>query len=92
MLKSHRKPALLLASLSILPLGACSTLGTVTSAASTAESIGHVNPSRNDTCETQKQLAAQSSRIDTIISGKEVVYKPAPCKQVPASQPEQKTS
>jgi hypothetical protein len=40
-----------------------------------AESIGHVAPSKADTCETQKALAAQSSRIDTIVSGKEVVYK-----------------
>ena len=83
--------ALLAASLSTLLLGACSTLTTVTSAASTAESIGHVEPSKADTCETQRKLAAQSSRIDTIINGKEVVYKPSPCK-APASEPEQKTS
>jgi hypothetical protein len=64
----------------------------VTSAAATAESIGHVEPSKGDTCETQRKLAAQSSRIDTIIKGKEVVYKPAQCPKVPASPPEQKTS
>jgi hypothetical protein len=73
-------------------LAACSTLTTVTSAAATAESIGHVEPSKQDTCETQKRLAAQSSRIDTIIKGKEVVYKPAPCKPSPSSEPEPKTS
>jgi hypothetical protein len=77
----------------ILPLAGCSTPITATSASSVAESIGHVEPSKTDTCETQKKLAAQSSRIDTIIQGKEVVYKPAPCKQPsPASQPEPKTS
>ena len=34
--------------------------------------------------ETQAALAQQSSRIDTIIKGKETFYKPAPCKTVPA--------
>lgn len=91
MLKSHRKLALLAASLSTLLLAGCETLTTATSAAATANSIGHVEPSKADTCETQRKLAAQSSRIDTIIKGKEVVYKPSPCK-VPASQPDQKTS
>jgi hypothetical protein len=64
----------------------------VTSASAVAESIGHVEPSKVDTCETQRKLAAQSSRIDTIIKGKETVYKPSPCKPVPASEPEPKTS
>lgn len=45
-----------------------------------AEKIGHVAPSKADTCETQRALAAQSSRIDTIIKGAEVVYK-AECSQ-----------
>jgi len=45
-----------------------------------ADAIGHIKPSRQDTCETQQQAAAQSSRIDTIKTGKEVVYK-ADCKQ-----------
>lgn len=56
-------------------LPACSTPNTVTEARKTAEAIGHVRPSRSDTCETQKQLAEQSSRIDTIITGAEKVYK-----------------
>lgn len=65
--------------MTILP--ACSTpiIGQ-TSAADTAKSIGHVKPSKADTCETQKQVAEQSSRIDTIITGKETVYK-ADCKR-----------
>lgn len=46
-----------------------------TDAVKVAEKIGHVAPSKADTCETQKALAAQSSRIDTIVQGKEVVYK-----------------
>jgi len=42
-----------------------------------------VKPSRADTCETQNQIAQQSSRIDTIITGSEKVYK-ADCKPAPA--------
>jgi exo-beta-1,3-glucanase (GH17 family) len=34
-------------------------------------------PSKNDTCQTQIQIAAQSSKIDTLITGKEVAYRPA---------------
>jgi hypothetical protein len=56
-------------------LAGCSTLTTATDAKKVAEAIGHVKPSERDTCETQKNLAAQSSRIDTIINGKETVYK-----------------
>lgn len=70
---------MLVASLLILSLPACSILTSETKipadAKVTAEAIGHVRPSRKDTCETRQQLAAQSSRIDTIIQGKEVVYK-----------------
>ena len=75
----------LVASLAMTILPACSTpiIGQ-TSAADTAKSIGHVKPSKADTCETQKQVAEQSSRIDTIISGKEQVYK-ADCKPAPQS-------
>jgi hypothetical protein len=51
----------------------------VTDGKSVAEQIGHVPPSPRDTCETQKALAAQSSRIDSIIQNKEVVYKAKPC-------------
>lgn len=72
-------------------MAGCATPITATSAAAVAEKIGHVEPSKADTCETQRKLAAQSSRIDTIIKGKETVYKTAPCNQAPAS-PEPKTS
>lgn len=65
-------------------LPACATPTIVqTSAADTAKAIGHVEPSPKDTCETQRRVAAQSSRIDTTITGKEVVYKadcPKPAK------------
>jgi hypothetical protein len=94
MRNSLAKARLLAASLSTLPLAACSTLTTglsdVTEAAKVAEQIGHVAPSPKDTCETQRNLAAQSSRIDTIIKGKETVYKPLPCKK--DDKPEPKTS
>jgi ABC-type Fe3+-hydroxamate transport system substrate-binding protein len=63
------------ASLLILTLAACATPTTGTDASKVASAIGHVKPSKQDTCETQKQVAAQSSRIDTIVKNKEVVYK-----------------
>lgn len=76
---SARELRLLAASLLILGLSGCSTLTSETKipaeAKVTAEAIGHIRPSRRDTCETRQQIAAQSSRIDTIIQGKEVVYK-----------------
>jgi hypothetical protein len=43
-----------------------------------ATAIGHIRPSAKDTCDTQVQVAAQSSRISTLTTGKETVYKPAP--------------
>lgn len=61
-------------------LPACATRITETEAAKTASAIGHVRPSKADTCDTQEQIAAQSSRIDTTITGKETVYK-ADCKK-----------
>lgn len=75
-------------------LSGCAQSITATSASAVAESIGHVTASKKDTCATQKALAAQSSRIDTIITGKETVYKPASCQEtpVPASKTEPKTS
>lgn len=47
------------------------------SAAAVATAIGHVRPSVRDTCETQIQLAEQSSKIATFATGKETVYKAA---------------
>lgn len=77
---SARALRLLLISLSVVGLAGCSTPTTVTEASSTARTIGHIKPSAEDTCETQRQVAAQSSRIDTIIAGDERVYRPKPCK------------
>lgn len=85
MQRSLAKPTLLLANLLILLLPACSSPTTVTEAAKTAEAIGHIKPSKADTCDTQEQIARQSSRIDTTITGKETVYKPS-CKP-PAAKP-----
>lgn len=75
-------PSIRLAALGIAPLlvAGCAPLITGTSAPRVAEAIGHVKPSKADTCETQRQIAAQSSRIDTIIKGRETVYK-ADCKE-----------
>lgn len=99
MLLPHPLRILLLASLSILPLQACAILTTARTdgsveAAHIANRIGHVKPSSRDTCETQADLAAQSSRIDSIATGKEVVYKPAPCAEAKPAEPktEPKTS
>lgn len=87
----------LLASLSILLLAGCATRTTEPtslSAAQTATAIGHVRPSAKDTCETQVQVAEQSSRIATIATGKETVYKPACApaadKKAPEAKPEPK--
>lgn len=77
---SPAKLMLPLASLLTLMLPACATRITETEAAKTASAIGHVRPSKADTCDTQEQIAAQSSRIDTTITGKETVYK-ADCKK-----------
>lgn len=70
-------------------LAGCSTPTTVTEAGATARTIGHIKPSPRDTCETQRQVAAQSSRIDTIVAGKETVYRAKPCEE---AKPEAKTS
>lgn len=78
-MKPYQKLPVLATSLLALNLAACKTLTTGTDAAKVATAIGHIEPSPKDTCETQKQIAAQSSRIDTIIEDKEVVYK-AKCK------------
>ena len=86
---SRRKLAMLAASLLIPMLGACASQPTVTEARKIAEAIGHVRPSRRDTCDTQQQIAAQSSRIDTIVTGKETVYKPDCSTRV---EPPKKTS
>lgn len=67
----------LVASLALV--AGCSTPIIATDAAKVANAIGHVKPSKADTCETQKQVAEQSSRIETIKQGKEVVYKAPPC-------------
>lgn len=64
---------------SLLPAGGCSSPTTATDAKKLADAIGHIRPSRADTCETQKQVAAQSSKIDTIRQGREVVYKAPAC-------------
>lgn len=73
---------LLLPSLLILPLAGCSILTTektepALSAAAVATAIGHIRPSARDTCETQVQVAEQSTKIATLQTGKETVYKPA---------------
>jgi PBP1b-binding outer membrane lipoprotein LpoB len=72
---------LLIITLSAVFLNGCAGYEAVTGtdAAKVAGSIGHIKPSRDDTCQTQKQIAEQSSKIDTIIKGKEVVYKAPPC-------------
>jgi len=70
-----------------LMVGGCSTLITATDAVKVAEAIGHIKPSPRDTCETQKMAAEQSSRIDSIIQDKEVVYKAPPCASQPTATP-----
>lgn len=56
-------------------MAGCESVPHHTDAKKVATAIGHIEPSKQDTCDTQKQVAEQSSKIDTIIKGKEVVYK-----------------
>lgn len=74
-MKPFRMQLALATSLLTLSLAACSTNTTGTDAKKIAEAIGHIEPSKKDTCDTQKQIAEQSSKIDTIRKGQEVVYK-----------------
>lgn len=73
-------------SLRLIPLAAslavvagCATSPTGTDARKVADAIGTIKPSRSDTCETLKQVAEQTSKIETIKQGREVVYKAPPC-------------
>lgn len=68
---------------SLLLVAGCSTPVIGTDSAKVAREIGHIQPSQHDTCETQRQIAVQSSKIDTIIKGKEAVYKAKPCPTEP---------
>lgn len=90
MLSPRKLPQLLLVAVSILLCQGCSTLTTgptEISGAAVATAIGHIKPSKRDTCETQVQIAAQSSKIATFQAGKEVTYKPAPPCDKPAPAP-----
>jgi hypothetical protein len=63
-----------------LPLVAgCTGYPTGTDSKKVADAIGTIKPSRKDTCETLKQVAEQTSKIETIKQGKEVVYKAPAC-------------
>lgn len=79
-----------------LSLAACETLGIgsnsspTVSAASIVADVPKVENSQASPCWQQRQIAAQRSYIDSIITGKAVKYH-ADCK-VPASPSEQKTS
>ena len=88
-MSAYPKPSGLAASLLILLLPGCATPIIGTDAKKVAEAIGHVRPSKRDTCETQQQAAEQSSKIDSIIRNAEVVYK-ADCtpQRVASTQPE----
>ncbi|MFZ4534342.1 MAG: hypothetical protein ACOYOJ_21365 [Alsobacter sp.] len=66
-------PKLLLASL-CLALAGCETLTPGVTSQGAADAFKPIAASPRDTCETQKQVAEHNSRLDTIKSGKEVVY------------------
>lgn len=70
---------LIVLAISLLPVAGCKTSDTATDAAKVAAAIGTIEPSRNDTCGTLRQIAAQTSRIKTIETGKEVVVKAPNC-------------
>jgi hypothetical protein len=60
-------------------LGGCGGYPQGTDSKKVADAIGTIKPSRKDTCETLKQVAVQTSKIETIRQGKEVVYKAPDC-------------
>ena len=70
-----------LASLAIT-LAGCSTLTPGVTSLGAAEAFKPIASSPKDTCETQRQIAEHNSRLDTIKTGKEVVYK-AHCENAP---------
>lgn len=82
-----------------LSLAACETLGigsnsnATVSAASILGDVPKVENSQLSPCWQQRQIAAQRSYIESVITGKAVKYHAdCPAQKVPASQPEQKTS
>ena len=62
-----------------LVLAGCASSSAI-DAAKVADTIGEIEPSRNDSCGTLKQIASQSSRIRTIKMGREIVVKAPDCK------------
>lgn len=71
--------------LSLCPVLAGCASNFVTDAKTVAEGIGEITPSRNDTCGTLRQIAAQTSRIRTISEGKEVVVQAPKCNETKPS-------
>lgn len=70
---------LTLLALSPALVAGCASYPSGINAKKVADAIGTITPSRKDTCETQRQIAEQSSRIETIRQGQEVVYKAPAC-------------
>jgi hypothetical protein len=87
-----------LATLACLFLAACETLGIGTksdatvNAASILERVPEVENSPKSPCWQQRQIATQRAYIDSVVKGKPMTYHADPCKPVPASEPEPKTS
>ena len=75
-MKTFKKLTALVASLPLVT--ACSSISE-TNSAKVADAIGTIQPSRNDTCDTLRQIAQQTSRIETIKQGKEVVVASPKC-------------
>jgi hypothetical protein len=67
--------------LSLVTVAGCTSYTTGTDSKKVADAIGTIKPSRQDTCGTLKQIAEQTSKIETIRQGKEVVYKAPPCEK-----------
>lgn len=75
-MQSIRRAAL---AISLALVAGCSSSPTGTDARKVADAIGTIKPSKRDTCETVRQVAEQTSRVETIKQGREVVYKAGPC-------------
>jgi hypothetical protein len=65
--------------LSLALVAGCANSPSGINAKKVADAIGTIQPSRKDTCETQRQVAEQTSKIETIRQGKEVVYASPKC-------------
>lgn len=67
----------------MLPLAGCSSVPTDGTSDQRINSLPYINYSRQDTCETQKQVEAYHSALDTMKKGRTVIYTPECVREKP---------